>query len=284
MKLKNILYSLLFFGALFFSGQEIAKAQEAKIDYEDEVVIDSDLDGLTDQGEIQLFKTNPSLPDTDSDGLLDGAEILDGTDPLINNLEEVLKETEKNTSWAWYFSRASGFLAYFFLWCSIFLGLAIRNRLLRKFVKPLYSFDFHSFTSISAVFWGLFHGVSFVFHEEPYAMKLKEVFIPWFFERDFIDSQYMALGIVVFYVMIVLLLTSLFKRIIAFRVWRTVHFLNLLVLPLITLHAVFIGTDLQNEITRNIFYFSVLILIPFYFSNLYSMLNKRFQSKTKDEK
>ena len=42
---------------------------------------DSDLDGLDDYSEINIYHTNPYLQDTDNDGILDKQEILAGTDP-----------------------------------------------------------------------------------------------------------------------------------------------------------------------------------------------------------
>jgi len=42
---------------------------------------DSDLDGLDDWSEINIYHTNPYLADTDNDGIPDKQEILQGTDP-----------------------------------------------------------------------------------------------------------------------------------------------------------------------------------------------------------
>lgn len=42
---------------------------------------DADGDGLSNEDEIELYQTNPLDPDTDDDGLLDGAEVSGGTDP-----------------------------------------------------------------------------------------------------------------------------------------------------------------------------------------------------------
>ena len=43
--------------------------------------LDTDGDGLTDDQEVNVTKTDPTNPDTDDDGVKDGQEILDGTDP-----------------------------------------------------------------------------------------------------------------------------------------------------------------------------------------------------------
>jgi parallel beta-helix repeat protein len=45
--------------------------------------VDSDSDGLTDYDEENIYRTIPSNPDTDNDGINDGDEILQGTDPLV---------------------------------------------------------------------------------------------------------------------------------------------------------------------------------------------------------
>jgi hypothetical protein len=43
---------------------------------------DTDVDGLTDQEETLRYKTNPNKADTDGDGIFDGVEVANGTDPL----------------------------------------------------------------------------------------------------------------------------------------------------------------------------------------------------------
>ena len=60
-----------------FSADRIAD------DPEIEVAIDTDGDGLTDDEEIHVYKTDPNNPDTDGDGLKDGEEVHKyKTDPL----------------------------------------------------------------------------------------------------------------------------------------------------------------------------------------------------------
>jgi len=43
---------------------------------------DTDKDGLLDGDEVQIHKTDPLKADTDGDGIVDGRELRDGTDPL----------------------------------------------------------------------------------------------------------------------------------------------------------------------------------------------------------
>ncbi|MCB9688807.1 MAG: hypothetical protein H6738_21830 [Alphaproteobacteria bacterium] len=44
--------------------------------------VDTDLDGLSDSDEMLYYHTDPNVPDTDGDGVLDGTEVWNGTDPL----------------------------------------------------------------------------------------------------------------------------------------------------------------------------------------------------------
>lgn len=47
--------------------------------------MDSDKDGLSDFDEVNIHKTNPNNPDTDGDGLNDGAEVKLGFNPLLRD-------------------------------------------------------------------------------------------------------------------------------------------------------------------------------------------------------
>lgn len=72
------------------SGQELSQEDAALLQRKD-----SDLDGLSDYSEIYLYKTNAYMEDTDSDGLLDKDEILNGTDPLCPEGQDCVSAVEE---------------------------------------------------------------------------------------------------------------------------------------------------------------------------------------------
>ncbi len=80
-------YTLILTAFLFVSCGSSTKTIDAtngSQDTQKQSLIDTDGDGIPDQQEIYIYKTDPKLRDTDGDGLTDGQEILKyGTDPLM---------------------------------------------------------------------------------------------------------------------------------------------------------------------------------------------------------
>lgn len=73
---KNIIYPL--YGGM--SPEELAQ-KTASAPAVDTSQNDTDKDGLTDVQETTIYHTSPYLADTDSDGIPDGTEVKNGTDP-----------------------------------------------------------------------------------------------------------------------------------------------------------------------------------------------------------
>lgn len=94
-------------------------------------VKDSDADGLTNQGEIDIYHTDPENPDSDSDGFSDSDEVLAGSNPLDTNSTPALTakpETLSSPLKAYSFLLISSLA---FLVCA-FIGLGIYNIIRKK--------------------------------------------------------------------------------------------------------------------------------------------------------
>lgn len=245
--------SLMLFGSV--------RAQEVEVDYGDSIVVDMDLDGITDQGEIQIFKTDPTKPDTDGDGFADGVEVLSGTNPndqaaYPGSLEPVI-ERNLETPWAWYISRAAGLLAFALLYVSIFLGLTLRIPLLRKIFAPVHSMKIHCWISFQATVLAFLHGGVLLF-DKFLKLSLVDLFVPL---ASSYETVFLSLGIFSFYFMLILVATSYGRKHISQKLWRVTHFINIILYVIVLVHIFAMGTDLKNPIFFDIFLFTNAFLV-----------------------
>ncbi len=243
--------------AFFWASHNAWAQNENTVDYGNNVIVDSDLDGLTDAGEKQIYKTDPQNQDSDGDGFLDGTEVVKNTNPLdatspvatrvISTQEKVVTS---DVPWAWYASRASALMAYFLLWWVMFLGLAIRTPILNKFLKPIFSLEVHRWLSVQALFFAFFHS-GVLLWDKYLQFQILDLLIP-FHSQTYTNE--VTLGILGAYLMILLIITSYFRKLMSFKLWRAVHFLNIILFIIVTIHALAIGTDLKSGLLlRDIF-------------------------------
>lgn len=272
-----LILPLMFFGAL-------AKAQQQSIiNYNGQPVVDSDLDGLTDQAEIQVYKTDPNNSDTDGDGYYDGAEALSGSDPFAVNsipgmpsVEQTPGVSSQNeTPWAWYISRVSGLVGFALLYVSIFLGLTIRVSFLRKIFTPLYAMQGHCWIALQATIFAFVHGIVLIF-DRFLGFGFIDVFVP--FASSYKPSL-VALGTIGFYLMVIITASSYGRRFISQKLWRALHFLNILLYVGVVAHALLLGTDLKIPIVRNIFIVANLLLVLLMLVNMFSRIRENVQRK-----
>lgn len=292
--MKKIFLLVSFCLLTFLIFGDFAYAQiTPKIDYSGQPVVDSDLDGLTDQGEIQIYKTDPENPDTDGDGYYDGIEITGNADPLngddlsisdkdeyekkltaqISEEEEILADNE--TPWVWYISRISALIGFILLYVSIFLGLVIRIKFLHKLFSPLYAMNAHSWLALQATIFAFLHGFILVF-DKFLNFTLKGLFLP--FASNY-EPLLVGLGTIAFYLMLILTITSYGRKYLSHSFWRSVHFLNIGLYFITIIHALYLGTDLKVELYRNIFIYLNVFLIVIMFINMFLRIQQNIKKK-----
>lgn len=263
----------------------VALAEEARVEYGNNPVLDNDLDGLTDEGEKQIYKTDPNLADTDGDGILDGAEVLNNTNPLDNISPSAVQNITVKDSlepagekWSWYLTRAGGLISFLLLYLAIFFGIAIRFPILRKIFQPIDSLNFHAWISVQALIFVVIHGLVLL-TDEYLNFSLKDLFIPL---SSTYQPELVTLGVLGMYSMIAIILTSYFRKYISQRIWRITHFLNIVLYGLAFFHAFYLGTDLQSGLMREIFLGMNILLLAMMIVSLLLKLKNTFTSKSNE--
>lgn len=237
------------------------------------IVKDSDVDGLSDDAETGRYGTNPQMFDTDDDGRGDGDEILDGTDPLDPASSRIAALSASDPGilgnpkqFAWYLGRASGILAFILLTSGVIFGLVISSRAFVKIVPGAIAYETHRFIAWLALATVVLHFSSFFF-DDFLRLKAVEAFVPFLLSRElktalgFDIGNAAALGIIAFYLMIILVLTSEFRAKISVKVWRRIHYVSFIAYLLFVLHGFMSGTDSNTWWMRALYSASVSIVI-----------------------
>jgi len=189
---------------------------------------------------------------------------------------------ENLTPWPWYIARAAGLIGFMFLWLTVFLGLSIRNPLLKKIIAPIYSFNFHCFVAVMAVFWALVHGTSLLF-DNMLGFGLKDIAVPFYAKTDLVNTNYLALGIMAFYAMIIMTVTSYLRNHLNHRLWRVLHFLNPVAFLFVVVHGYMIGTDMKNGYIAGAYLISSGLLVLLYLTSLGAAIWNKYKPPTAEE-
>ena len=241
----------------------------------DNYVKDSDYDGLSDYAEINVYHTNPNNPDTDGDGYLDSAEVLIGSNPLdphdpadyltTSAVQNALVVTAATiSSLPWYIARSAGIASYILMFLIVILGIGMTTGSIYSYINPVKSWLIHKYLGLAVGITLLIHIFSLLF-DKFMNFGLKDVLIPFY--SNF-SPIFMSLGILGFYILLIVIFTSLWIRLKYKRTWRSVHYFVYALFVFSLFHGLFIGTD-SNTLLMRIVYISTglifLILIIYRF-------------------
>ena len=140
---------------------------------------------------------------------------------------------------AWYTARAAGMTSWALLSLAVLVGLALSTRVAGVRPAPSWLLSLHRFCGgLSVVFVGV-HLVALA-ADSYVPFGWKETLIP-------LTSHYrpsaVAAGIVAFYLMLAIEMTSLLMRKMPRRVWRLIHSGSFMLFVLATGHGLTAGTD-----------------------------------------
>jgi DMSO/TMAO reductase YedYZ heme-binding membrane subunit len=142
----------------------------------------------------------------------------------------------------WDIARAGGLVAWGLATASVVWGLAISTRLARKRPWPAWFLDMHRFLGALAVVFTVVH-VGAVLLDSYTHFSLAAVLVP------FVTTWHpaaVAWGIVAFYLLLAVEVTSLLKPRIGRTWWRRTHYLSFVLFAFATVHAVMAGTDTRS--------------------------------------
>ncbi len=155
-------------------------------------------------------------------------------------------------SWPWYVARGSGFIAAITLVLLMLSGIGQITGQTYRFLEPLAAWASHRALGILFLVSIILHMFVFLF-DKFIAFSILDILIPWF--SDFkpvtmfginLGSFYLALGIVAFYLSLLIVVTSLLIINKKPKSWKLLHLLSYLLMLFVFFHALLIGTDLAQ--------------------------------------
>lgn len=146
----------------------------------------------------------------------------------------------------WYLARATGFTAYLLLFLDVWLGLLLWRKDLDTRIARWRLFDLHQFTGMLGTGFLLVHVASLL--ADPFiGYTLPELLVPFASPYRPLPT---ALGVVGFYLFLLVAFSFSVRRRIGHRVWRGLHYFSFVVWLLALAHGVFAGTDTAEAWAR----------------------------------
>ena len=153
-----------------------------------------------------------------------------------------------NQLW-WYLARSGGIAAWTMLAFSMLWGLVLSTKAFGSRPRPSWLLDLHRFVGGAAVVFTAIHVVSLVL-DSYVEFGIREILVP--FTSSYRPSA-VAWGVIAFYVLLAVEITSLLRQRLSKRAWRAVHYLSFPLFILATAHGVTAGTDKDTFLLRTAF-------------------------------
>lgn len=146
----------------------------------------------------------------------------------------------------WYVARAGGLVAWAMVTASLLLGLALSTRLVRRRGVPAWVHDMHRFLgTLSVVFTGVHLAGLMMDSYVPFGAR--QLLVPM---ASSWRPGAVAWGIVGFYLLVAVQLTSWAMKRLPRRVWHAIHLSSIGLFLTATVHAFAAGADASNVVVQ----------------------------------
>lgn len=173
--------------------------------------------------------------------------------------QQVAQQPEESTKLWWYVSRASGIVGWVLAALAVLWGIALATRALGKRPAAPWLLAVHRFLGGLCIAFVAVHLAALML--DPFVtFRLDDLFVPMTSEWK---PMAVAWGIVAFYLLVAVEITSFLRDRLPRRLWRWVHLSSYLVYALATVHLFTAGTDRTNPLLLGAVLASVGFLLFF---------------------
>ncbi len=162
-----------------------------------------------------------------------------GTAGVTLSLVQTVQQADAETPWLWWASRSLGFVAYLSLTLSMIFGVLVSSRGADGLVARKTVLYLHQQWTLAAVISVLLHVAAIVVHSESHISGI-DAAVPFAASRL---TGPVALGTVAGWGIVLIALSSWFRKRISYVVWRAIHAFAFGSFFLAILHGITAGSD-----------------------------------------
>ncbi len=157
----------------------------------------------------------------------------------------------------WYVSRTSAILAYILFFINITLGIGLKTRYFDRLAAPWQKLDLHHFTAFLATSFIFLHIFSLL-GDQYLNFTLTQLLVPM---ASPFRPVWTALGVLAFYILIIVMLSSIASKLIGKKAWRIMHYLAYAAFFAILFHGIRSGTETQFGWTQTLYVVTGAIVV-----------------------
>lgn len=173
-----------------------------------------------------------------------------------------------NTQFWWYFTRASGIIAWLMLTATVIWGILLSTKAFPNQRRPVWLLALHRWLAGLMLSFLAIHLVALV-ADSYVSFDLADLTIPY--ASDWKPGA-VAVGVIAMWLLIAVQATSLAMRRLPRRFWRIVHLSSYVAFWLTSMHAAFAGTDTASWLYQGGAAASILVVA---WALMYRLANRR---------